>query len=193
METLLKVDRSIKAVPGLEPGETAAEARLRSFVTGRLSRYADERNDPNSGAVSGLSPYLHFGQLSAQHATFEAARSKASEVNREAFVEELFIRRELSENYCYYNERYDSFDGIQVGKKTLMEHAGDHRDAIYTPEQFERAQTHDPLWNAAQTQLLETGIIHGYMRMYWAKDSRMERNPGGSLRYRAHAQRPLRP
>jgi len=170
METLLKIDRSIKAVQDLEPGETAAELRLRDFIDGRLSRYADERNDPNSGAVSGLSPYLHFGQLSAQHAAFEAARSKASEANREAFVEELFIRRELSENYCYYNERYDSFDGVpEWAKKTLLEHTGDRRDAIYTPEQFERAQTHDPLWNAAQTQLLETGVIHGYMRMYWAK------------------------
>jgi len=170
METLLKVDRSIKAVPGLEPGESAAEARLRSFVDGRLSRYADERNDPNSGAVSGLSPYLHFGQLSAQHAAFEATCSSAAEANREAFVEELFIRRELSENYCYYNERYDSFDGVpDWAKKTLMEHTDDRREATYTPEQFERAQTHDPLWNAAQTELLETGIIHGYMRMYWAK------------------------
>ncbi|HHE33008.1 MAG TPA: deoxyribodipyrimidine photo-lyase [Chlorobaculum parvum] len=170
MESLLQTDRSIKAVPGIEPGEAAAIARLRSFVDGRLSRYADERNDPNSGAVSGLSPYLHFGQLSAQHAALEAVRSSAAEANREAFVEELFIRRELSENYCYYNGRYDSFDGIpEWAKKTLMEHADDRRDALYTPEQFERAQTHDPLWNAAQTELLETGIIHGYMRMYWAK------------------------
>lgn len=171
IETLLKIDRSIKAVPGLEPGELAAETRLRDFVDGRLSRYADERNDPNSGAVSGLSPYLHFGQLSAQHAALEAARSStAAEASREAFVEELFIRRELSENYCYYNERYDSYDGIaDWAKATLMKHADDRRDAIYTPEQFERAQTHDPLWNAAQAQLLEAGVIHGYMRMYWAK------------------------
>lgn len=169
-ETLLKVDRSIKAVSGLEPGESAAQTRLRDFVDGRLNRYADERNDPNSGAVSALSPYLHFGQLSAQYAALEAARSSASEANRAAFIEELFIRRELSENYCYYNERYDSYDGIpDWAKKTLMEHASDHRNAIYTPEQFEQAQTHDPLWNAAQTQLLETGVIHGYMRMYWAK------------------------
>ncbi|MBN1929692.1 MAG: deoxyribodipyrimidine photo-lyase [Chlorobiaceae bacterium] len=170
MESRLKIDRSIRAVPGLTPGEAAAAARLRGFVENRLHRYAGELNDPNSGAVSGLSPYLHFGQLSAQHAALEAARSGASEANREAFIEELFIRRELSENYCWYNDRYDSFDGIPAwAKKTLMEHAGDRRDALYTPEQFEQAQTHDPLWNAAQTQLLETGVIHGYLRMYWAK------------------------
>lgn len=169
-ESLLNVDRSIKAVPGIEPGEAAAEVRLRDFVESRLHRYAEERNDPNSGAVSGLSPYLHFGQLSAQHAALEALHSSASEANREAFIEELFIRRELSENYCYYNDRYDSFDGVPGwAKKTLMEHTRDRRDALYTPEQFEQAQTHDPLWNAAQTQLLETGVIHGYMRMYWAK------------------------
>ena len=178
MESRLKIEHSIKAVPGLEPGESAAEARLRNFVDGGLNRYADERNDPNSAAVSGLSPHLHFGQLSAQHAAFEAARSNASEANREAFVEELFIRRELSENYCYYNDRYDSFDGIpEWAKATLMKHAGDKRDYICTLEQFERAQTHDPLWNAAQTQLLKTGVIHGYMRMYWAKKI-LEWSPG---------------
>jgi len=170
LESLLKVDRSIRAVPDLKPGAAAADAHLNDFIDSRLHRYAEERNDPNSGAVSGLSPYLHFGQISAQHAAFEAARSSASEPNREAFIEELFIRRELSENYCYYNNWYDSFNGIpEWAKTTLMKHADDRRDALYTPEQFERAKTHDPLWNAAQTGLLETGVIHGYTRMYWAK------------------------
>jgi deoxyribodipyrimidine photo-lyase len=166
----LTVDRSVKPVRGVIPGAAAAEQRLRRFLDKILERYAEERNDPNAGAVSGLSPYLHFGQISAQHAAYEAARSEASQANRDAFIEELFVRRELSENYCFYNERYDVFDTFpEWAKATLMKHAADRRDYIYTPEEFEAAKTHDLLWNAAQLSLVETGIIHGYMRMYWAK------------------------
>jgi deoxyribodipyrimidine photo-lyase len=167
---MLDVDRSVTPVTGITPGEAAADARFRGFLAGALDRYADERNDPNAEAVSGLSPYLHFGQISAQHAVYEASRCDASQENREAFIEELFIRRELAENYCYYNEEYDVFDSLpKWAKATLMEHAADRRDYIYTPEEFENAKTHDPLWNAAQLSLLKTGVIHGYMRMYWAK------------------------
>jgi deoxyribodipyrimidine photo-lyase len=166
----LDIDRTVQPVSGIAPGEVAAARQLRRFLDKVLNRYDDERNDPNAGAVSGLSPYLHFGQISAQRVAFETARNEASQANREAFIEELFVRRELSENYCFYNERYDVFDSLpEWAKTTLMEHASDRRDTLYTPEEFEKAKTHDPLWNAAQTQLLETGIIHGYMRMYWAK------------------------
>ncbi|NTW54441.1 MAG: deoxyribodipyrimidine photo-lyase [Chlorobaculum sp.] len=166
----LEVDRSVKPVSGIAPGEAAAELRLRKFLDSVIDRYANERNDPNAGAVSGLSPYLHFGQLSAQHAAYEASRCEASQANREAFIEELFIRRELAENFCFYNERYDVFDTFpDWAKATLMEHAADQRDYLYTPEEFEAAKTNDPLWNAAQQSLVESGVMHGYMRMYWAK------------------------
>lgn len=169
LETL-DIDRSLKPVAHLVPGETAAEQRLRRFIDRGLDRYADKRNDPNAEAVSGLSPYLHFGQISAQHAAFQVARSLASQTNRDAFIEELFIRRELAENYCFYNEKYDVFDTLpEWAKTTLMEHAGDKRNYLYTPEEFEQAKTHDPLWNASQHSLVETGVMHGYMRMYWAK------------------------
>ncbi|RXK84784.1 deoxyribodipyrimidine photo-lyase [Chlorobaculum sp. 24CR] len=168
--SLLDTDHSVRPVSGITPGEAAAEQRWRSFLAETIERYDDYRNDPNAGAVSGLSPYLHFGQISAQHVAFEASQSLVSQSNLNAFIEELFIRRELSDNYCFYNEQYDTFDGLPAwAKTTLMEHAEDHRDYIYTPEQFEKAQTHDLLWNAAQLSLVETGLIHGYMRMYWAK------------------------
>ncbi len=167
---MLDIDRSVMPVSGITPGTAAAEKRLRLFLDKVLDRYADKRNDPNAEAVSGLSPYLHFGQLSAQHAAYEAARCEASRENREAFIEELFIRRELAENYCLYNDKYDTFDAIpEWAKATLMEHAADQRDYLYTPEELEAAKTHDPLWNAAQLSLLESGMMHGYMRMYWAK------------------------
>jgi deoxyribodipyrimidine photo-lyase len=90
--------------------------------------------------------------------------------NIDAFIEELFVRRELAENFCFRNEHYDTFEGIPAwAKSTLADHAGDRRDYLYTAEEFESARTHDPIWNAAQTGLVRRGTIHGYMRMYWAK------------------------
>ena len=80
------------------------------------------------------------------------------------------MRRELSDNYCYYNTKYDSFDGFpDWAKKTLNEHGKDKREYVYSIEEFEKANTHEDLWNAAQQQLVKTGKLHGYMRMYWAK------------------------
>ncbi|NTV02004.1 MAG: deoxyribodipyrimidine photo-lyase [Chlorobiaceae bacterium] len=167
-----KVDanHSIGPVDHLQPGENAAEKQLRRFIDHALHCYAESGHDPNAGCVSGLSPYLHFGQISAQHAALSALESGAGAQNLEAFVEELFIRRELAENYCYRNERYDAFDGIPGwAKATLAAHADDRREYCYSADAFECAVTHDPLWNAAQSQLVKTGTIHGYMRMYWAK------------------------
>ncbi len=89
---------------------------------------------------------------------------------KDAFLEELIIRRELSDNFCFYNPRYDSFDGFpEWARKTLNEHRKDRRPYLYSLEQFETAQTHDKLWNAAQTEMVKRGKMHGYMRMYWAK------------------------
>ena len=170
LAAMIETDESIKPVTWLKPGEQAADEHLLKFLEHGLNSYANGRNDPNTGCVSGLSPYLHFGQASAQHAALQASLSPASKENRDAFVEELFIRRELAENFCFYNGRYDTFDGIpDWAKASLMNHAADHRDHCYTAEQFDKAETHDPLWNAAQKSLVETGIMHGYMRMYWAK------------------------
>lgn len=170
LDALLEIDRTIKPVMNPIPGEQAAEQRLQAFIAERLYRYALKRNDPNENATSGLSPYLHFGQISAQQVALQVAESTAPQENRDAFIEELFIRRELAENYCYYNSSYNSFEGLpDWAKTTLHAHADDQREQYYTPEQFEQAQTHDPLWNAAQRSLVETGSIHGYMRMYWAK------------------------
>lgn len=170
LSSMFEADRSIGPVALKQPGENAAADQLQRFIDRILPCYMESRNDPNAGCVSGLSPYLHFGQVSAQHAALSALRSLAEAQSREAFVEELFIRRELAENYCYHNERYDTFDGIpDWAKATLAAHADDPRDHLYTADEFEHAGTHDPLWNAAQSELLKSGTIHGYMRMYWAK------------------------
>ncbi|NTW74028.1 MAG: deoxyribodipyrimidine photo-lyase [Chlorobiaceae bacterium] len=154
----------------LLPGQQAGEERLRQFIGQGLEGYAVRRNDPNSGCVSRLSPYLHFGQLSAQHVALSVAGSPAAAENREAFIEELFIRRELADNFCLNNDRYDHLDGMpEWARSTLANHGQDRREHLYTVEQFEHAETHDPLWNAAQTELVRTGLMHGYLRMYWAK------------------------
>ena len=154
------------------PGPLAARAALAAFVAERLTRYG-ERNDPNADAVSGLSPYLHFGQLSPQRAALEVARnSKRSGAGEpvESFLEELVVRRELADNFCHHNPAYDSLDGAPAwARATLDKHRGDERPYLYTFLELEEGRTHQPLWNAAQAQMRLTGTMHGYMRMYWAK------------------------
>ena len=100
----------------------------------------------------------------------EVIRSDAMRMNKEAFLEELIVRRELAQNFCFYNKKFKTFDGTPLwAKNTLKEHTKDIRFELYTLTQLEKAQTSDDLWNSAQRQLIKEGKIHGYMRMYWAK------------------------
>ena len=166
----LKVDTTVPQVDWLEPGEEAAQNMLRDFLKNKLSFYSQRRNDPNQNGQSNLSPYLHFGQLSAQRVALEVKKSRAGEQAKEAFLEELIVRRELSDNFCFYNPSYDNPEGFpQWAKKTLKEHEKDARQYIYSLKEFEKARTHDDLWNAAQMEMVNRGKMHGYMRMYWAK------------------------
>jgi deoxyribodipyrimidine photo-lyase len=153
-ETSLKIDRSVPEVDWLVPGEKAAAATLDDFLTRKLSAYASRRNDPTEDGVSNLSPYLHFGQISAQRVALEVQKKKVSKESKDGFLEELIVRRELSDNFCL---------------KTLNEHRGDQREYLYSLEQFEAGKTHDDLWNAAQMEMVHRGKMHGYLRMYWAK------------------------
>ena len=167
----LKVDFKVKEVDWLIPGEFGAMETLEKFFAKKLKDYNEKRNDPNEDALSNLSPYLHFGQISAQRISLEAKKLEGSfQESISSFLEELIIRRELSDNYCFYNNNYDSFEGFpEWAKKTLNEHRSDSREYLYTLNQFENAETHDKLWNAAQMQMVNYGKMHGYMRMYWAK------------------------
>ncbi|MEM4268171.1 MAG: deoxyribodipyrimidine photo-lyase [Candidatus Woesearchaeota archaeon] len=150
----------------IKPGERAALHVLHSFV-GRLDSYK-YRNDPNANATSCLSPYLHFGQISAQRVAIEVMKSNSPE--KEKFLDELIVRRELAENFCFYNRNYDNFFGFPAwAQRSLNKHRNDIREYTYTLKEFELARTHDPLWNAAQNEMVKTGRMHGYMRMYWAK------------------------
>jgi deoxyribodipyrimidine photo-lyase len=170
VEKKLQIDFSVKEVDWIIPGENEAKKVLYRFIHHKLDNYEEGRNNPTTDAQSNLSPYLHFGQISAQRVALEIQKLKNHSKSTEAFLEELIVRRELSDNYCYYNTKYDSFDGFpEWAKRTLNEHKKDKREFIYSLKQFENAETHEDLWNASQRQLLRTGKLHGYMRMYWAK------------------------
>lgn len=154
----------------IEPGARAAKARMRRFIDEGLSRYIDERNDPTAHAQSGLSPYLHFGQLSAQRLAREVRVSSVPREARAAFLEELIVRRELSDNFCLWRHDYGSPTCFpDWAKKTLNDHRDDPREYVYSFNQLRDAETHDPLWNAAQKELVIRGTMPGYLRMYWAK------------------------
>jgi deoxyribodipyrimidine photo-lyase len=166
----LKIDHSVPELTWLRPGEKAAQKALEDFLKNLLVHYDTKRNDPTLEGQSNLSPYLHFGQLSAQRVALEVHKARGPSESKTAFLEELIVRRELSDNFCYYNPLYDQFEGFpDWAKKTLNAHRKDRRDYLYTLEQFESGQTHDPLWNAAQMEMVKAGKMHGYLRMYWAK------------------------
>jgi len=168
----------LKAGPGggsrpqtltVEPGERAASRVLEKFLHEKLHRYM-RRNDPNEDVSSGLSAHLHFGMISAQRVALETLASGQSGEEADSFLEELIVRRELADNFCLYTPEYDSVAGFPAwAGESLHKHRNDPRPAVYSPQEFEDALTHDPLWNAAQTQMLRTGRMHGYLRMYWAK------------------------
>ncbi len=166
----INFNNNVSPLDWIKPGQKAAYKALENFIKVNLNKYNDLRNDPVYDVQSNLSPYLHFGHISAQRIALEIKNAKFSDSVKESFLEELIVRKELSDNYCYYNSNYDSLDGAPVwAQETLKKHSNDSREYIYTKKQFENAETHDDLWNAAQLQLLYHGKIHGYMRMYWAK------------------------
>ena len=164
----LTMDSTVAPVD-LKPGEAAAHAALNLFAHKGIHDYATRRNDPVREATSRISAYLHFGQLAPQRAALAVAASGRGD-GQAAFLEELIIRRELTDNFCLHNPDYDSLAGApDWARKTLDEHRDDPRPFVYSHAQFDGAKTHSRLWNAAQTQLLKTGFMHGYMRMFWAK------------------------
>ncbi|QDT29173.1 deoxyribodipyrimidine photolyase [Gimesia panareensis] len=171
-------------------GAEAAHQALKRFLDQRFDRYADERNLPEEEVTSGLSPYLHFGHISAHDIFDHIARREHWSVEKimdqkatgkrsgwwqmsetaESFLDELITWRELGYNMCWQRDDYDQYSSLpDWAQTTLEEHASDPREYTYSLEEFEQAKTHDPLWNAAQTQLVTEGRLHNYMRMLWGK------------------------
>jgi len=166
----IEADPGVTVVQSVESGEAAAQAHLRRFLKDKLPGYDRDRNDPTRDGQSGLSAYLHFGQISAQRVALAVRKAQATPEAKAAFLEELIVRRELSDNFCFYNPDYDTVKAFPAwAQATLNGRRRDVRIRQYALPQFEAAQTHDRLWNAAQTEMVKTGKMHGYLRMYWAK------------------------
>jgi len=154
----------------LSPGEYAATQAMVNGLQNRLPRYSDDRNNPCLPGQSNLSPYLHFGHLSPQRLAWMVLHSELAGEVKKDFLEELIVRRELADNYCFYEPDYDRFNGFpNWARKSLDEHRGDVRKYCYRLDDLEQAKTHEPLWNACQRDLVAQGKLHGYLRMYWAK------------------------
>lgn len=152
------------------PIKNEAYDRLEEFIKNDLDNYAEYKNNPNKDVTSHLSKYLHFGLISAQRIAIEILKSNAKRENIEAFLEELVVRKELADNFCFYNKDFKSLDAApEWAKITLNEHRNDIRNYIYSLNDFKNGKTHDEVWNKIQIGLIETGRIHGYLRMYWAK------------------------
>ncbi|MBN2035931.1 MAG: deoxyribodipyrimidine photo-lyase [Chitinispirillaceae bacterium] len=164
----LPIDMTVKPVTWIEPGEAAAHRMLDGFIATKLDRFQELRNDPSLDYCSNMSPYLHFGQIAAYEIAKRVLASGSH--STEAYLEELFVRRELAVNFVEYNPRYDSYACLPAWcRRTLEEHAIDEREYCYSPRELERGGTHDPCWNAAQKEIVMRGKMHGYMRMYWGK------------------------
>jgi deoxyribodipyrimidine photo-lyase len=178
---------------GFDSGEKAATKQLNNFIENKLNSYAVDRNDPSSGSQSDLSPYLHFGQISSLRVALELRRESLKNGNDlhflsspkmpkpedaentkqhgiDSLIEEMIVRKELADNFCYYEDNYDNLESApNWAKISLDKHRDDLREHLYSLQDLEQANTHDPAWNAAQKQMTSTGKMHGYMRMYWAK------------------------
>ena len=164
----LDVDGSVGIVKEYKGGTSEAKKRFALFVKHKLDGFADKRNDPSMDYCSGMSPYLHFGQISPLYLAMQV--DEVVSPGKESFLEELIVRRELSFNFVYYNRDYDKYSCLPPwAVNTLRFHGSDKREYVYTLEQLEKAQTHDRYWNAAQKEMVLTGKMHGYMRMYWGK------------------------
>jgi deoxyribodipyrimidine photo-lyase len=164
-----KLDRSVPPVNDTLGGTDQALKRLKSFIRTGLANYPVDRNKPELDGTSRLSAYLHFGHIGPHTVALAVQKADAPKVAKEAYLEQLIVRRELAINFVRFNHDYDNFEsGAAWAHKSLAEHAGDPRK-IYSERQLEEAQTHDPLWNASQIQMVKTGFMHNYMRMYWAK------------------------
>ena len=164
----LRIDRSVQKVDFFKGGTREARKHLEVFLEGKLDRFPELRNDPTLDYLSQMSPYLHFGQISPLFIALKVKETKSPGI--EAFLEELIVRRELSMNFVFYNEQYDSYEAIpEWAKKSLKSHRRDKRHYLYSLEELEQAKTHDPYWNAAQKEMVVKGKMHGYMRMYWGK------------------------
>ncbi|MCF7920319.1 MAG: deoxyribodipyrimidine photo-lyase [Candidatus Cloacimonetes bacterium] len=153
------------------PGAVAAQHKLELFIRDKLAYYHLLALQPDKEIRSGLSACLHFGQISPLDIALQIMNCNAPAEAKTAFLEQLIVRRELAVNFIWFTPDYDKYEAAvpEWAQKTLTEHKGDKREYIYSLEELELAKTHDNYWNAAQQEMLQTGYMHNYRRMYWGK------------------------
>ncbi|MBN2734036.1 MAG: deoxyribodipyrimidine photo-lyase [Methanomicrobiaceae archaeon] len=166
--SLPEINADVKPSEFFTGGYSFAKKTLLNFTLNKIASYSEFKNHPEKDCQSDISPYLHFGHISPLEIVIEIINS--GYFTPDDYLEQLIIRRELAINYVTYNQNYDNFNGLPKWCiNTLMEHKYDKKDFIYSIEEFEKANTHDKYWNAAQDEMRITGKMHGYMRMYWGK------------------------
>lgn len=165
------IDHSVAPSPYYHGGTKKARERLKRFVEEILPDYDAARNKPEKDGSSRMSSWLHFGFISPLEVALAVRHAKAPQDAKDAYLEELIVRRELSFNMTRHNKNYESLKALPAWvHKTMREHAEDERELIYDLEELENAQTHDELWNAAQREMVATGEMHNYVRMLWGKN-----------------------
>jgi deoxyribodipyrimidine photo-lyase len=167
------IDHAVGAVSEFPGGQSAAEERLARFLRRKMGAYAADRNEPSRDATSHLSPYLHFGMISARRVALEVqawAAEHGPNESSEGFLEQLLVRRGLAYNFANCNRQHQTYESIPAWAKTTLEdHRNDKRPSLVTREQLERAASPDEVWNAAQLELRTRGVVHNYVRMLWGK------------------------
>jgi deoxyribodipyrimidine photo-lyase len=164
------IDHSVKPSKLYRGGTEAGRKRLNHFVRSILPDYLDTRTEPSVDGTSRLSPYLHFGFISIQEIVKAVERADAPKPAKAAFLEQAIVRRELSFNLTRHNPQYDSLKSLpEWAQQTMRDHAGDPRPELIDEESIEAADTYDELWNASQRELVNTGLLHNYVRMLWGK------------------------
>jgi len=164
------LDTSVGPVSGFRGGTTEALRLLEEFIKHGLATYGTKRNKPEVNGTSRLSPYLHFGHIGPLTVALAVQKADAPKADKEAFLNQVITWRELAVNLVRFNSTYETFECAEPwAHRTLAKHANDNRPVLYSEKQLEHAETHDPLWNAAQMQMVNTGWMHNYVRMYWGK------------------------
>jgi deoxyribodipyrimidine photo-lyase len=165
-----RLDTSTGPVSGFRGGSNEALRLLKDFIEHGLPTYSTTRNQPEASGTSRLSPYLHFGHISPLTVALAAEKADVPKADKQAFLNQIITWRELAVNLVRFNPNYDNFECAEPwAHRTLAKHANDNRPVLYSESQLEHAETHDPLWNAAQLQMVTKGWMHNYLRMYWAK------------------------
>ncbi len=165
------IDHDVRAVPDVAGGSVAAQSQLARFLQHTLSEYATRRNEASDPfGTSNLSAYLHYGQISSAQIVRDVLAARVSTDSETAFVNQVTTWRELSFNWCLRTPHFDTIEALPAWiQRTMAEHVNDPREWHYDRDTLERGDTHDVLWNAAQRQLVSSGLVHNYPRMLWGK------------------------